>query len=371
MNDQKIVCAACEDEKYEEDIIIANNGITYCSDCWGERFFICDNCGIERRQEDYHAHGECDFCQDEDDNVRPHSRDYSLDDLPAFQSATKGKIITSHRIFSAEIECYAPSSEAMRALETGLPRAFGISEDGSLGDNGVEFQTPKLKGKKGEETMRLITGLLKEHAYTVEDDCGLHIHLDGEGFEMNKNPMEVPKALKSLLEFYLVYENVMLSFLPKSRRGNRYCCNLDVSLAALQRVTSLRQLEKLWYRTESDATIERCKPDKWHTSRYYGINFHSLIGRGHLEVRYHSGTINGTKILNWVALHQKIMDMAVSGTLSNDVAALSPVESFFDILQLPKPIEDYFRARRAKFSEAAPWAESCVLTDDESTVCAE
>jgi hypothetical protein len=53
-------------------------------------------------------------------------------------------------------------------------------------------------------------------------------------------------------------------------------------------------------------------PQKYNDLRYFGVNFHSIFYRGTLEIRYHCGTTNAQKILNWVSLHQQILDSVVT-----------------------------------------------------------
>ena len=47
--------------------------------------------------------------------------------------------------------------------------------------------------------------------------------------------------------------------------------------------------------------------DKYNDARYCGLNIHSRYYHGSIEFRLHSGTLNKTKILNWVSILNMII----------------------------------------------------------------
>lgn len=285
------------------------------------------------------------------------NRLYSAQDLPEFQSDEAGKIITSSRVFSAEIECYANDTETTQYIANTISKHVGITDDGSLYSNGIELQTPKLKGKNGEALVKSVCTALHNAGATVDKSTGLHIHLDGKGLLPRTLTMTNPIALKQLWKFYLAFDDVILSFLPKSRRGNAYCRPMKETskYSQIHEAKSQRDLEILWYATHSVRHITQAKLHAKHSSRYHGINLHILLAEKHLEVRFHSGTVHATKILEWTALHQRICDMAASKTLVTSEAMLSldlaqKTKMFFAILGLPDRAVKYFMHRQAEFA---------------------
>jgi len=91
-----------------------------------------------------------------------------------------------------------------------------------------------------------------------------------------------------------------------------------------------------------------------------GVNLHSLFANKHLEIRYHSGTLNPVKVLEWVNLHQRIIDLAVEHAsiaigYTRDVAQESKLEDktqmLFDALQLDESSRAYFRNRQEMFAD--------------------
>lgn len=273
---------------------------------------------------------------------------------------TKGVIVKSLRIYSAEIEANYKDIKSCNKGCYKIPKEIGIAKDGSLGSNGVEFQTPLLQGKKGEECLKATSSTLIENSFTVDKLCGLHVHLDMRDWFNNQDGNFIAN-LKNLFAFYIAIEDIILSFLPLSRRGNRYCQYLKdtYSINDVRACNSLDEIEKLWYKTRSKNFIDSAKSDKYHSSRYSGINFHSVLANKHLEIRYHSGTINARKILEWVNLHAVIVDSISSipirwetiEGIKSEIDLTTKTNMFFKLLKLSSKSEKYFRDRQVKFSD--------------------
>lgn len=380
-------CESCDDIVCEGDVLSHGNDI-YCQDCYADRFTACTRCGHDfdtREMSEYEDDLYCDHCYDivyednEESECGIPERMYSPDNLPEFQSKDGGEIITSQRMFSAEIECYYPNSDDIQRVARELPRAFGVSYDGSLNSNGVEFQTPKLRGKNGEEAIKLISKLLNDNDFRTDRSTGLHIHLDGKGMIPKTRTKHRPEAIMQAMTFYIAFEDVMLSFLPPSRRANSYCRMLRNSyhMREIEDAISLEALEKIWYRETKRINLKRCKSNKYNETRYAGINFHSLLKDGHIEVRYHSGTMSATKILEWTNLHQTILDKACErySNLSNMARRASTMPSLkektallFEALQLPVRAQSYFLTRQGYFNSTEENHTEAVSL---SEVCAE
>ena len=61
---------------------------------------------------------------------------------------------------------------------------FGFADDSSIeGDYPLELISPPMSGKAGEEIIIEVLEASKSLGYEVDDSCGVHIHLDGEGFK--------------------------------------------------------------------------------------------------------------------------------------------------------------------------------------------
>lgn len=274
---------------------------------------------------------------------------------------TLGEVVKSKRMFSSEIEAYVGRQEHLSVLSQGIPRECGIGSDGSLITPGVPFeiQTPRLGGKKGEELLNIVCGQLKSLKADVNDTCGMHIHLDAVNL-VPESRKDSPKALKQLWKAHLVFEDVILSFIPYKRRSNDFCRPMRdaFNLMEVELCDSIFDLEKLWYKQSSSYEIKESKGHHYHSSRYFGVNLHSLFANQHLEIRYHSGTTNARKILEWANLHALIMDAAVASKFTapflkecqSTTSLHEKTQMLFELLKLEESGRQYFYARQKKFS---------------------
>lgn len=281
-----------------------------------------------------------------------------------------GTKVQSERGWSAEIECYLTDTDGATAKINELPTSFGIGRDGSLDHSigkkmkdgrkyqvGIEIQTPILKGAVGEDYLKNICKALnyKDNAQ-VDNWCGLHLHIDMADCYTNT------EVLKKLLAFHWIYEPVMMSFLPATRRANQYCQSLknDYSIKLIPKVGSYDELYKLWYKKNES----RNRYDKKHP-RYHGINLHSVFKFANVEIRYHSGTTNPTKIFHWANLHTKIIDYCmgkigeapeIDKIISEGLTQFGKPRSLsrltnqlFDLLKLSEECQQYLKDRQKKF----------------------
>ena len=152
-----------------------------------------------------------------------------------------------------------------------------IVPDGSVRD-GFEVVSPILRGQRGVSEVMTVVTALDDAGGRVDRRCGLHVHLDGSGLELEQ--------MRSVIRRYARYENEIDAFMPPSRRGdgNQYCHSMRpfVEQESFTRARSVRQLVQ-------------AQPD-----RYYKVNLKSLEVHRTLEFRQHSGTLNAMKIQNWL-----------------------------------------------------------------------
>lgn len=186
----------------------------------------------------------------------------------------------------------------------------------------------------------------------------MHVHLDGKGL-LPSDRRSYPMALMQLWRTHLIFENVMISFLPFSRRRNEYCRPLSEAfkLSELELVESLIEAEKMWYKEITPRNIARAKGSHYHPSRYFGLNLNPLFSQRHLEIRLHNGTLNERKILEWANLNALMVDAAVAGEFTDDfldeALATSNVRDktnmLFKNIGLAESSRKYFYDRQHKF----------------------
>ncbi len=296
------------------------------------------------------------YYQDNDSEDGIPERKWSKGDFSEYMSKDKGDYITSPRIFSIEVESYYPNGIALHRAAEILPSHVGVSGDGSLGNRGVEFQSPKLQGRKGEELVKKLATVLNDNDFYVERTCGLHLHIDGKDLLPRTRTKHEARKVKALLQLYIAYEDVIQSLLPRSRRNNNYARHVRSSFCIndIQNCYTLESLEKLWYKAAKRKELKRLKAEHYNSTRYNGLNLHSLFSDGHLEIRYHSGTINYEKIMHWVTLHTCMVDYANRGYTPSGTQELTDLkektENLFSLIGLPEGTQDYYRMRQNLFT---------------------
>ena len=337
-----------------------------CENCRND-YYRCDDCGVYIQQDNEHYYNDNTYCTscyselDREDEAEPETtwqRNYSTEHI---LDTEKGEVIVSPRLFSAEIECITQGADERKALAEALPDALGVAYDGSLnGDYGVEIQTPPMQGKRGELIVLEICKIAQKYG-EIDDSCGLHIHLDAQGYNELGN-------LKNLWTFYMLFEDVLVSFLPAARRANSYCRMLkgEYSIRDVRFCDTVEDLEKQWYKTANKRDVSKYKAHKHHDSRYAGMNFHCYFASKNFEIRWHSGTLNAKKILHWIYLHTTILDRIADGLCVLDGNKLTQeasdvlnepnykkkTEIMYKILKLGNETKKYLTKRQKKFTNA-------------------
>ena len=225
----------------------------------------------------------------------------------------------SDRTFGVEIEFIVPSANyesaaqevALVALRNaGIPvqregynhstrEHWKIVHDGSVGSTtgacGGELVSPILKGEEGLETLRKVVRVLAAAGVTVDRTCGLHVHVGARDLK--------PAEIMSVVQRYAKHESTMDAHMPVSRRNNN-CCHVrsldghftnNDRISKVQSVTSVEDLVRFF-----------------SYERYLKVNVQSYARQGTIEFRQHSGSVNASKIVNWVLFCTNFVDTTVS-----------------------------------------------------------
>lgn len=366
----------------------------WCDSHYNELFFTCQECGdVYTTGEQVVVHGEgtfCSSCADERYGPLTHCRscrEYFMDEDPEWQigncrscargegvieikawdarpeftnDATSGEILASKRPIGVELETfYGDQKKAAKATRL-LHPAIGVGTDSSIqgGRKGIEFRLPPISGAKAEEMIRKTCLTLREGGFAVNNSCGLHIHFDMSEFDEMSAGRQLD-VIKNVWLAYMAFEDVIVSFLPKSRRNNRYCqiFRSEYRMKEIMDAKNMDSLERIWYRVKNMAEVSAAKADhRGLDTRYRGINLHPFFAGRHLEIRYHTGTLNARKILEWANLHARIIDAASQPqewgyleSLINSDNLTNKTQALFAFAGLSNESCGYFRARQASF----------------------
>jgi len=158
-----------------------------------------------------------------------------------------------------------------------------------------------------------------------------------------------------------------MQVMPHSRRNSKYCKPLwkEFNIHAIDQLANLADFERMWYMNDDLHEIKKRKEDSHDHSRRHGANFHILLTEGHFEVRYHSATLNPTKLLRWVELNQAIMHLADCSAEEflpvrmglEDIRFIQSLairrQAFYNLLGLSKEARAYWEERAKKFTDEA------------------
>ncbi|MBL7997464.1 MAG: amidoligase family protein [Candidatus Kapabacteria bacterium] len=239
--------------------------------------------------------------------------------------------------FGVEIEAHGVNKEKLiRALNTAGIECVGesynhetrnhwkvVSDNSLSGDNPFELVSPPLVGQEGLNQLQIVCRVLNDMGAMVNKSCGLHIHFDANGFDLN--------TWKNLYLNYAELEESLDSILPASRRANtnNYCKSIKTRgyRTAISGANSLREIE--------DAITSR--------SRYYKLNTQSFWRQRTVEFRQHSGTVEYEKISNWILLLAQLIEFSKTQSVTN-----GNFETLKSILQHEQ--QTYIQERHDKFA---------------------
>ncbi len=183
----------------------------------------------------------------------------------------------------------APRAHADYHSEEKNHSVWNVEYDGSCG---WEVTSRVLSGSPGffevAEVCRGLDRAAADLGLKLTTRTGTHIHLSW-----------VPRleSLRRLMRLVAHFEPALYTLVAPSRSENPYCEPIRKHLSRLVAMPSLRE----WQAHFED-----------HSARYLSVNPANLFGDGlgTVEVRLHSGTIEGPKILGWLSLWMRLLDAA-------------------------------------------------------------
>lgn len=181
-------CDCCGETCWRTGMEEAPTGDWYCSDCFEEHCTYCCGCDCVVWQDDTYGDGYCQDCYDECVYCDEDSGDFDSVHFRNRDSYTRiGK-----RRYGVEIE--TQKCKDYYSLSGAIP--FDAKYDGSI--SGKEFASTILYGDGGLEAVENLCEFAKNHNWTVNNSCGLHVHLDVSSAKT--------KELKAIaLAYYLSY----------------------------------------------------------------------------------------------------------------------------------------------------------------------
>lgn len=170
-----------------------------------------------------------------------------------------------------------------------IKAAWRVVEDGSV-SNGCEVVSPILSGNEGLDSIRKIVAILKDAGAEVDESCGFHVHVNANDF----HAAEIVNAVKR----YARFETEIDSFNARRRRGSasRWCRSMDGLAGMLDNEGAMFTATQVAQKQEDSI------------GRYLKLNTAAFLRHGTIEFRQHAGTLNISKIVNWVVFCVNFME---------------------------------------------------------------
>lgn len=190
--------------------------------------------------------------------------------------------------------------------------------------------------KAGDENLVEHVCAAMTHRAYINNTCGTHVHFDMRGLD-EKKVVQCGHRLARAVP-------ALKAILPKSRRNNKFC------------MTAINDMGK-------DQPVDPAHIDP---ERYTFINMKSYRRHKTIEVRGHSATLKADKILNWIALCEKIMTTSIRSKSEN--GEIKDPAELVQLYKLDGKLAAYVKERFEKFNTAKdipnyaskPWAAVAV-----------
>ena len=300
--DDYYVCESCEDEVHGDDTFSAYDQL-YCEECFYDSYDWCSDCGESFHREDLHYQSDELYCED----CRPCEEDDMADSVDRRRIPSSSRIGNSfnypvHRLVGIEAECLYPETEDMDS-----PLYWASTHDGSIsseeGYSGIEMVSRPCSGDSIVEAVDKLVMWSNYNGAVVNRSCGLHVHF---------NSLDLTaKEVCHIAIVYTHFEQVLKGMMPNSRQSSNWCKDFPIPIGYLREIDNEHSLIAYYY----DYMESSPSSEKYNDARYCGLNIHSRYYHGSIEFRLHSGTLNKTKILNWVSILNCIIEKGIE--LSN------------------------------------------------------
>ena len=187
----------------------------------------------------------------------------------------------------------------------------------------------------------------------VDDSCGIHIHVDAARFGA--------KGLVNLAKLVHQQEDLIVTALgTQQRRLQSFTRKLDTAFierVADARPDTLAELNRLWYGRHNQ------RPEHYDSSRYHGLNLHSVWFRGTVEFRWFEATLHAGKVKAYVqfvlALAAKALHAKAAAARKRKITKESSKYDFRVLLLRLGMIGDEFKTARrhllANLEGSAAW----------------
>ena len=172
-------------------------------------------------------------------------------------------------------------------------RTWRVVPDGSLsgGERSGEIVSPILAYGDIEDLQSLVRAVRTAGA-RCDDSTSVHVHTDAARFDA--------KSVTNLVKIVHKQEQLLAHALGiNEQRRARYCRPIDEAFMQrleARRPRTMEQISEAWYGRPN------VRPERYHASRYAGLNLNSMLVRGSIEWRLFNGTLHAGEVKAYVQL---------------------------------------------------------------------
>ena len=165
-----------------------------------------------------------------------------------------------------------------------------------------ELVTPILS-IMDECTLLQVIRELYDGGARVNKSCGIHIHVDAAAF--------TPQAIINLVALIESNEKLIYKALGISKERLRYCKRINEDLVQMikeQKPKTVADIQKLWYKESPYELVE----GKYHSTRYHGLNLHSIYYNGTIEFRIFNGSLDSAEVMAYLHFALALCEKSIS-----------------------------------------------------------
>lgn len=217
--------------------------------------------------------------------------------------ATKNKHIGIELEFISDANSWLNFAMKMHELDVNLIKKVQIKGDGSIRttENTKGYEIAIIDTERNiSSTLKTVLSVIHCYNSTVNFSCGVHVHLDCRTRDVPTTYENLTKAQKFFFKMQ-----------PESRRTNGYCSRSRLKYTG-------------------------------RTRKYKAISTNTMYRHSTIEVRIHAGSLNFTKINNWVKLLTKIAD---NKEIPKMQRSPNKFDNFAKKIKLTKDLTDYVNER--------------------------
>ena len=183
-----------------------------------------------------------------------------------------------------------PEGRRWKVVSDGRIRCEARGERSASRLYSVEVVSPICKYGDIERVQEIVRTLRRGGA-KVNSSCGIHIHVDAS--------KHTPQTLRNVVNIMASKEDLLYKATQVMVSRENYCRKADTGfLDRLNngRPLTMAQLEEMWYNGESRRDIH------YDSSRYRGLNLHSVFQKGTIEFRLFNSTLHAGEVKSYIQL---------------------------------------------------------------------